>query len=39
MNDKGLERKCKMQGYLKRIEEQLQAYGTSTSTVEDTLFT
>lgn len=39
MNDKGLERKFKMEGYMKRIEEQLQDLGISTFSVEDTLFT
>jgi len=38
MNDKGLERKFKMEGYIRRIEEQLQNRGISSFTVEDTLF-
>ncbi|MDY0290141.1 MAG: deoxyribodipyrimidine photo-lyase [Sphaerochaeta sp.] len=38
MNDKGLERKFKMEGYLQRIEEALQERGISSFTAEDTLF-
>lgn len=38
MNDKGLERKFKMDGYVKRIEKQLQDRGIISLTVKDTLF-
>lgn len=38
MNDKGLERKFKMEGYIKRIEEEMQAHGISSFSAEDTLF-
>ena len=38
MNDKGLERKFKMEGYIQRIEGQLQDRGISSFTVEDILF-
>ncbi len=38
MNDKGLERKFRMEGYIRRIEGQLQARGVSGSSGEDTLF-
>ncbi len=38
MNDKGLQRKFKMEGYIQRIEEELQDRGISSFSVEDTLF-
>jgi len=38
MNDKGLKRKFKMDGYIQRIEKQLQDREISSFTVEDSLF-
>ena len=38
MNDKGLQRKFKIEGYIKRIEEEMKDRGISRFSVDDTLF-